>query len=83
MAGMVSTMPKRAHGAVVLDDQHVGHDHELEQHQDERDIAAGEGEAREGVGRQRAQHELGGEDHGDEQEGVEEIARERRGVPGA
>ena len=51
------------HGAVVLDDQHVRHDHQLRQHEREGDVAAAERVAREGVGGERAQHELAGEDH--------------------
>ena len=47
-----------AHGAVVLDDQHLRHDHELQQDQREGDVAAGELEARERVAGERAQDEL-------------------------
>jgi hypothetical protein len=45
------------------------------------DVGAAEREAREGIGRQRAEHELAGEDQRHQQEGVEEVARERRGGP--
>jgi hypothetical protein len=54
-----------AHAAVVLDDQHLRHDHELQQHEREGDVAAGEVEAREGEAGEGAQYELRGEDLGD------------------
>ena len=76
-------MPMLAHGAVILDDQHVRHDHELRQHQREGDVAADEVVARERVSRERAEHELAAEDQRHQHERVEEVARERRRRPGA
>ena len=75
--------PEPAHAAVVLDDQHLRHDHQLQEHQREGEIAPGELEAREGEAGQRAEHELRGEDQGDEDHRVQEVAREGRVAPGA
>ena len=73
---------QRRHRAVVLHDQHVRHDHELHEDEQEDDVAAHEREARERVGGQGAEHELRGEDHGHQEDRVEQIAGERRRVPG-
>ena len=43
---------------VVLDDQHIRHDHDLDQHEDEGDVLAWELEAGKGVCRQGAEDEL-------------------------
>ncbi len=74
--------PERRHRPVVLDDQHVGHDHQLHEHQREQHVAAGELEARERVRGERDEHELRHQHHRDQDDRVEEIARERRRVPG-
>ena len=73
---------KGADGLVILDDQDVGHDQQLQQHQGEEQAAPGEAVAHEGIGRQRAEQELAGQDQRHQQEGVEEIAGEGGGAPG-
>ena len=74
--------PDRADGAIILHDQHVRHDHQLQQHQRKRDAAALELEPRERIGRQRRQHQLSGQHQAHQQDGVEIIAPERRLAPG-
>ncbi|MCY1540284.1 hypothetical protein D9M68_759140 [compost metagenome] len=71
-----------AHRPVVLHQQHVGHDHQLQQHQHEDEVAAPELQARERIAGQRGQDQLRGQHHRDQQEGIEEVARKRRRVPG-
>ncbi len=73
--------PDGRHGAVVLHHQHVGHYHELHEHQREQDALAGEVVLGEGVGRQRAQHQLPGQHHGHQQHGVDQVAGEGGRVP--
>jgi hypothetical protein len=72
---------QQAHRPVVLDEQHVGRDHELDEHEREEKRSAGKGEPGEGVGGQRAEHQLPGEDHRAQHHGVHEVAGERRGMP--
>ncbi|MNR05460.1 hypothetical protein D3C85_1214930 [compost metagenome] len=74
---------KLAHRTVVLHQQHVRHDHELQQHQHEDEIAAAEFEAGERIAGQGRQDELRGQHHRHQHEGVEEVPRERRRFPGA
>ncbi|KAG0920654.1 hypothetical protein G6F32_015492 [Rhizopus arrhizus] len=54
----------------------------LQQHQHEDEVAAAELEARECVAGQCRQHQLRGQHHRHQQEGVQEVARKRRGLPG-
>ena len=67
---------------MVFNDQHIGHHHELNQHQEERQIAPPEGKPRKRIGRERTEDHLRHQDHGDQHDGVQKIARERCGTPG-
>ena len=73
---------ERVHGPVVLDDEHVGHHHQLQQDQHEDEVAAGKLEPRQRVGRERSEHELRRQYHRHQQRRVEEVASEGRGIPG-
>ena len=75
--------PERADRAIILHDQHVRHDHQLQQHQRERDAAAPELEPGESIGRERRQHELAGQHQANQHDGIEIIAAERRLTPGS
>ena len=74
---------ERAHRPVVLDDEDIRRDHELGEHQRKGDLATTERETRERKAREGSEHKLADENDSDENERVEEIARERRGIPGA
>ncbi len=68
--------------AVVLHQQHVRHHHELQQHNGKQQVAARESQPREGERGERAQHELRGQDQRDQHHGVDQVAGERRRLPG-
>jgi hypothetical protein len=72
---------KLRNGAVVFDQQHFRHDHQLYQHQHKDNRFAAEFIASKSIGRQRADDELADQYRGDQQECVEEVASERRGIP--
>ena len=73
--------PQPRRDRIVLDDQHLGQNEELQEHQYEQGVLEGDVDLGECKTRECAQHELPGEHGRHQQESVQEIPQPRRALP--